>query len=151
MAAIERLVGIASLGKLFGTDAAEHAIELLGERKHERKRHLGAGTIDAPADGEHAHAFGRAGGLIDIARQRAEFLHHLEVGVGRKLLRSDFEPLDDERAASRQGREQLLLRRHDACLRRKQRANALAHARHIAGEIRLVVGEEVCKGGVALG
>ena len=91
--AVERLVRIAGRGKLLDADPAHHAVELLGEREHQRERHLRAGAIDAPADGQKLDAPRRAGGVVDVARQRAEFLHDREIGAGRELLAPDPQPI----------------------------------------------------------
>src|SRR5262249_56189409 len=90
-------------------------------------------------------------GRMDVARERTEFRQHGEIAAGGKLLFPHLKSFYNQRAGTGQGRAQLLWRGDDAHLGRKQIADAFAHARNVAVEVRLLMGEEVGEGGVALG
>ena len=88
-----------------------------------------------------------AAGEIDVAQPRAVFLHHDQVGGGGKLRRGPTAS-DSTISAWRPAlRAQLLGGVDQPHLGREQRCRALAHALAPAGEIALVVGEEIGIGG----
>ncbi len=151
VAAVERLVDIALGRELLGTDPSGQAMHLLGQRQHQRDRNLGAGDVGTAPERHELDAARRAGRGIDVARHGAIFLHHDEIGSGGELCRPHRQRFDDQAARLGQVRAHVLGGFDEPHLARKERADALAHARAIAVEIRLVMGEEVRIRGMALG
>ncbi len=142
---------VADRGQLFGADAAGEAMQLLGEREHQRDGELGAGDIGAAPDGQHLDAFRGTGGEVDVARLEAVLLHDSKCAAGGKLGLADLERFDDQGGAAGQ------CRAHSSCaldqphLARKELPGPRTHAPAVVIEVGLVVGEEIGVGRVTFG
>ena len=121
------------------------------ERQHEHERDLGAGDVGAAADREHLDAAGGTGRGVDTAHAQTVGLHRGEPWGGGDFLRSERERFDDCRAAAGQRRAQLFLRPDQPHFGRIKPRHARTHAAAPAGEVGLVMGEEIGVGGNAVG
>src|SRR4051812_33210821 len=108
---------------------------------------LGTGDIGAPADCEHLDVACHTSFRVNVAEPDAVFLHGLEAWRSRDLLVSKRKRFQHYRACVGDRLTQLLLRINQANLGRKKSRSAVAHALAIAGKIRLVMREEIGKGG----
>ena len=143
MAAVERAVRIADLGKLLDADAAVEPVQLLGQHQHQAERGLGAGDVGAPADGEHLDVALRAGVGVDLADHEAVFVDRHKILCGRDIVARDGKRFHDQTMGIRDGAAQLVGRGDEPHLRRHEIFGPRPHAIAPAVEIRHVVSEKI--------
>ena len=134
----------------FDGHQAVEFVELARQHQHQAEGVLGAGDVGAPPQREQLDALLGAGGGVDVAQARAEFLHDLEPGRGREVIAADAERLDHQRDAVLEVRAHLGFGRHHPHLGGIESRRALPHALAPAGEIRLVGRHEIGEGRAAL-
>ena len=149
MAAVERLIVVAEIGERLDADASGQFIDAPRQHQHERKGKLGAGDIGAAPLGEHGDAAFGAGCLVDAPQVDAVFLHGLELRCRGDLLRADRQAFNDQRARVGEVGAQLLLGFDHPHLGRVELRGLPANLVAPAGQIRLVMGEEIRVGGDA--
>ena len=109
---LERPVSAAGgLDALDGDQAVEF-VELPRQHQHQAEGMLGAGDVGAAPQREQLDAFLGAGGGVDVAQARAEFLHDLEPARRGKVIPLDAKRLDHQRDAVLEVRAHLGLGRH---------------------------------------
>ena len=100
VAAVERPVGaLFGLDALDGDEAVEF-VELARQHQHQPEGVLGAGDVGAAAQRQKLDALLGAGGGVDVAKPRAEFLQHLEPGRRGEIVAADAKRLDHQRRRS---------------------------------------------------
>jgi hypothetical protein len=111
---------------------------------------LGAGNVGAAADVQHRHAALGAGAGIDAAERESVFLDEFQIRRGGKLRAANGQRLDRNAARVGEHGAQFLLGIDQLHPGREQARHPGAYPRAIVVEV-CVVGEEIGKGGVALG